>query len=54
MVRADDKHRARLNIVRDMLSRLDEAGRSRKLVPPDRAIVFPFSDAALEARLIAP
>jgi len=54
VVRADDKHRARLNVVRDLLSRLDYAGRTRKLVPPDPDIVFPYSDAALEAGLIAP
>jgi polyphosphate kinase len=54
VVRANDKHRARLNVVRDMLSRLDYAGRGRNILPPDPAIVFPFSDAALEKGLIAP
>ncbi len=54
VVRADDKQRARLNVIRDLLSRLDYSGRSPKIRPPDPEIVFPYSDAALEAGLIAP
>jgi polyphosphate kinase len=54
IVRANDKPRARINVIRDMLSRIDYAGRSAKLRAPDPEIVFPYSDAALEAGLIAP
>ena len=48
VVRAGDKHRARLNLIRDLLSRLDYPGRDKRLVKPDRDIVFPF-----EPRLLA-
>ena len=53
VVRADDKRRARLNVIRDMLSRLDYAGKQKRLIRPDRKIVFPYSEEAIEARLIA-
>jgi polyphosphate kinase 2 len=54
IVNANDKLRARLNVVRDILGRLDYAGRSASIRSPDPEIVFPYSDAALEAGLIAP
>ena len=54
VVRADDKHRARLNVIRDMLSRLDYPGKTKGLVVPDPEIVFPYSEAARKAGLIAP
>ena len=54
IVNANDKERARLNVIRDMLSRLDYSGRSAKIRPPDPDIVFPYSNAALEAGRIAP
>lgn len=53
VVQADDKRRARLNVIRDMLSRLDYGGKSDRVGPPDPAIVFPYSSAAHEAGLIA-
>jgi polyphosphate kinase len=52
MVRADDKHRARLNVIRDMLSRLDYAGKKKHALRPDREIVFPYNAAAARAGLI--
>ncbi len=54
MVRADDKRRARLNVIRDMLSRLDYADKKDHAVLPDPEIVFPYSQPALSAGLIAP
>ena len=54
VVRANDKLRARINVIRDMLSRLDYAERSPGIRLPDPAIIFPYSDAALEAGRIAP
>ena len=54
IVNANDKERARLNVIRDMLNRLDYSGRSAKIRPPDPDIVFPYSNAALEAGRIAP
>jgi len=47
IIRADDKHRARLNLIRDLLSRLDYPGRDKRLVKPDRDIVFPFEPRRL-------
>ncbi len=54
VVRADDKRRARLNVIRDMLSRLDYADKRRRAILPDPEIVFPYSEAARKAGLIAP
>ena len=52
VVRADDKHQARLNIIRDLLSRLDYRHRDARLVVPDRAIVFPYDPADLANGMI--
>jgi polyphosphate kinase 2 len=54
VVRADDKHRARLNLIRDLLSRLDYKGRNARLLDAEPEIVFPFSEAALAGGLIHP
>lgn len=43
IVRADNKRLARLNLIRDVLSRLHYAGKKNKLVEPDRDIVFEFT-----------
>jgi len=53
IVRADDKHRARLNVIRDMLSRLHYADKSKALIRPDRRIVFPYGEDAIDKGLIA-
>jgi polyphosphate kinase 2 len=47
IVRTDSKHHARLNLMRDILSRLHYAGRSKKIPPPDREIVFEFTPECL-------
>jgi hypothetical protein len=44
---ADNKRLARLNLMRDILSRLHYAGRKHKLVHPDPDIVFEFSPDCL-------
>jgi polyphosphate kinase 2 len=43
IVRADDKHSARLNVIRDLLMRLDCPGTRKHLAVPDRSIVFKSS-----------
>ena len=53
IVRADNKRLARLNLMRDILSRLHYAGRKDKLVRPDPDIVFEFSPDCLDAGLLA-
>ena len=40
IVRADDKHLARLNIIKDLLSRLHYTGKDKQLIRPDPQIVF--------------
>ena len=53
VVRADDKKVARLNLIRDILSRLEYGGKDEKLVRPDRSIVFEFTPACIDAGLLA-
>lgn len=43
IVRTDDKQVARLNLMRDILSRLPYDGKNKDLVQPDLEIAFPFS-----------
>ncbi len=42
IVRADDKHAAHLNVIRDFLSRLDCPKTDKHKAVPDREIVFPY------------
>ena len=53
IVRTDNKHRARLNLMRDILSRLHYAGRNKKITPPDRDIVFEFTPECLSDHRLA-
>ena len=53
IVRADDKRLARLNLMRDILSRLHYAGKKNKLVQPDPNIAFEFTPECIEARRLA-
>jgi polyphosphate kinase len=48
LVRADDKHSARLNIIRDILSKLSVDGKDKRIIRPDSQIVFPYDIANLE------
>lgn len=48
LVRADDKHLARLNIIKDMLSRLHYTHKDESLIQTDPQIVFPYDVANLE------
>ena len=48
LVRADDKHSARLNVIKDLLTRLHYAGKDKDLIRPDRQVVFPYDIANLE------
>ncbi len=42
LVRADDKRLARLNIIKDLLGRLHYSGKDKRLIRPDRRIVFAY------------
>lgn len=53
VVRADDKRTARLNVIRDILSRCEFHGKSRHGEFPDASIVFPFDEKYLKNGMIA-
>ena len=53
VVRADDKDAARLNVIRDLLSRFDFDSKHRQRDLPDPNITFPYDKAALSSGLIA-
>jgi polyphosphate kinase 2 (PPK2 family) len=48
LVRANDKHQARLNIIKDLLSRLHYTGKDKRLTRPDPQIVFAYDVSKLE------
>jgi len=52
IVRADDKRLARLNLMRDILSRLNYAGKKIKLVQPDADIVFKCTPGCIDDKFI--
>jgi len=47
VVRADDKHAARLNLIRHLLSQLGYRGKKRPLLEFDPQVVFAFDEARL-------
>jgi len=53
IVRADDKRSARLNVIRDLLSRCDFHGKDRHGPPPDPNAVFFYDTSQLENGMIA-
>jgi len=53
VVRADDKHQARLNVIRDMLARVKAPDVSRKLARPDGRVVREFSEPLLTSGWVA-
>jgi len=48
LVRANNKHLARINIIKDILNRLEYADKDKKLVRPDQRIVFDYDISNLE------
>ncbi len=50
---ADNKQLTRLNVIKDMLGRLDYKGKDERLVLPDARIVTTFTAAMIEERLLA-
>jgi polyphosphate kinase len=53
VVRADDKHQARLNVMRDMLKRIPAPGVQRRHARSDPRVVREFSDSLLSTGWIA-
>ena len=50
---ADDKQLARINIIKDLLSRLDYADKDERLVLPDKRVVIPFDISFIEEGRLA-
>jgi hypothetical protein len=47
-VKADNKHQARLNVIRHLLHAVAAPGLTAALEQPDPDVLFPFDMAALE------
>jgi polyphosphate kinase 2 len=54
IVRADDKRQARLNLIRDLLTRLEYPGADETLLTPNPNVVFTYDEAYLHNGMIAP
>lgn len=54
VVRADDKRRARINLIRDLLGRLSYRDKDDALLVPDPEVAFEFHQSYIEQGLIAP
>ena len=48
LVRASDKRLARLNVIKDVLSRLHYTGKDKRLIRPDPQVVFTYDVSNLE------
>ena len=53
IVRADDKRRTRLNVIKDLLNRLHYANKDERLVLPDPHIVSTYDDSYLKKGVLA-
>ena len=54
IARTDGKHLARLNIIKDLLSRLHYAGKDKRLIHPGQKIVLTYTAFCLENIQLAP
>jgi polyphosphate kinase 2 len=54
IVRSDRKHRARVNVIRDLLSRVDYEDKDASLLNADNDIVFPYPGGKPDKGLLAP
>ncbi len=54
VVRADNKRLARINLIRDLLSRLHYHGKDESVLLADPDVVFRYEDACLRNGMIAP
>jgi polyphosphate kinase len=54
VVRADDKQAARLNVIKDILFRLDYKDKDESLILPDAEIVFNYEESYVLNGMIAP
>ena len=54
IVRADDKKRTRLNLIRHVMSRVDCPEKDEHAAKPDKKVIFPYNKAHLRSGAIAP
>ncbi len=54
IVHTDNKHEARLNIISDLLGRLDYKGKDKQLPEPDSRILFTYDAMCLKEGRLAP
>ncbi|WP_411728249.1 polyphosphate kinase 2 [Methyloglobulus sp.] len=54
IVRADDKQAARINVIKDILFRLDYKDKDESLILPDANIIFNYEESYLKNGMIAP
>jgi len=54
IVRADDKRHARLNLIRDLLTRLHYDGKDETALVVNPAVVFPYDESYVRNGMIAP
>jgi len=48
VIKADDKKTARINLLRDLVRRMDHDDLGREILEPDRGIVFEYADGCRE------
>ena len=53
VVRAGDKRLARLNVIRDMLTRLHYLDKAQRLILPDPKVAFAFDQVHIDNGMIA-
>ncbi len=54
IVRADDKKGARLNVIKDLLTRLEYGDKDHDVVRPNPAVVFGYTETSIVSHMIAP
>ena len=53
VIRADDKRTTRLNLIKDLLSRVHYAGKDASVLRTDPQIIFPYEEAFVQNGMIA-
>jgi polyphosphate kinase len=54
IVRSDDKHLARLSVIKDLLTHLDYKGKDERVTLPNPEVVFVYDEGHRKKGLIAP
>ncbi len=54
IVRSDNKHAARLNLIKHLLSQIQYAGKDDRLLVLDSKVVFPYDKTCHKKKMIAP